>query len=269
MVLELLTTHLQKLVAARRKTRSLSAWNVGRCVREGWYTVHEVEGEPLQPRALMVFDLGDRVEDAVLEWLIAAGVPLIRTNESRDTTTIPEVEIRVRPDAFIDVNGEHMTVEIKSMSNFGFDRADRGELDESYLIQVECEMRGFGTQRGIVIGYRKETSHLCEVVVERSDERWEKIRQNVALARGDVTPPRPYELDAYCKGCQGTGKTPAKGLPHKACDGTGQIPGGPFLPVFPCGYCAFKTTCWGELEFVEHDGKPRWRVSGQRQGQGN
>jgi hypothetical protein len=209
----------------------------------------------------MVFDLGDRVEDAVIEYLIAAGVPLIRTNEARDTVEIAEVGLRVRADAFIEVEGEHLIVEVKSMSNFGFERAERGELDESYLIQGECYMRAYGTQKCIFVCYRKETSHLCEVLTSRDEERWEKIKSNVAVARGDEIPPRPYELDAYCKGCQGTGKTPAKGLPHKACDGTGQIPGGPFLPVFPCGYCPFKVQCWGELEFVENDGKPRWRVA--------
>ncbi len=258
MIVEKIEAALAQSAREREDWAKIGASNAGQCARKLWYTVHGYKPEPLQGRALAVFALGDAVEGEVIALLEKSGVAHIRATREQDAILLPEIGGRVVPDFLAEVDGELLIGEVKSMSNFAFARAERGEIDETYLAQVECYMRAFDCRRSVVICYRKETSHLCEVVVERDDQRWAAIQANVALARGPVCPERPYQLQVACESCGGTGRTPAKGLPHKACGGTGREPGGPFIPNFPCGYCGHKASCWGLLEMVVDDDRPRW-----------
>jgi len=269
---------VDKLIeAAERKGREdrgggrIYASNVGDCVRKLWYLAHGEKQEPLPARSMMVFDLGNRVEDAIAHWIVEAQIPHVRTSEERDKVFLEELGSNVRSDFFVEpeVNDRRVVipVEVKSMSDFAFERAERGELDEKYLAQAECYMRAYDSEYVLFVLYRKETSHLHEILVPRSDERWVKILSSVAIANGDQCPGRPYLLESACDGCDGTGKTPKRGQPHKACGGTGELPGGPYIKNFPCGYCGFKTACWGPLELAMLNGRPRWRLADSESGQ--
>jgi len=273
----------------RQRPNKLGAWNAGQCVRKLWYGEHGYMPEPFDARTMMVFDLGDRVEDAIEHWLTEARIENIRANESRDLVTLPELGCRVRCDFFFQCDiepiwgsenmvmvpgsepppqpGELLVLEVKSMSDFAFDRATRGYIDPAYRAQVECYMRAYGTRHALVLAYRKETSHVVEVLVSRDNAVWGACIESARTARGGVLPPRPYRLEAACSGAATgacvEGRTPKTGKPHKNCGGSGQEPGGPFLVNFPCGFCGVKTECWsdvGELEIAFRDGKPRWRV---------
>lgn len=275
--------------ALTRKPQRMSASSVGRCVRQCWYMEHDVAGEPLNARALLVFEIGDRVEDSVLHYIAQTDLEHLRTGGPGDTFTVPEVGFRGRPDLIFQCPtqdwspdtelgimaiapsdllppepGEVVGGEVKSMADFGFARAQRGEIDEGYRAQVECYMRALNIRWWLLVAYRKETSHLCEVWIGRDDNRWQAIKEAVSIARGAEIPARPYELDERCHGAKdGTcvdGKTPGRGQLHKRCGGTGKEPGGPFIPNFPCGYCGWKEPCWGSIEMVFREGKPAWRV---------
>ncbi len=262
MLVDLIDAAMDKQAAERAPTTRIGAHNVGQCVRKLWYTVHEYPSvDALSGRALRVFDMGNRVEDAILDFLVSADVAHIRGVRDQDAVYVDELGGRVVPDFMFEHEGEQIVGEIKSMSDFAFDRAERGQIDDQYLWQVEVYMRAFDTQRALLIAYRKETSHLAEVLVERSDERWEAIKAAVQTARGDAVPDRPYQLAVDCEDCGGSGKTPAKGLAHKACNGTGRLPYGPIIPRFPCGYCGFRVSCWGELkQTFDPKGRPVWQV---------
>lgn len=253
--------------AARRKLPRIGAHNVGQCVRRLWYIAHQEAGESLDGRALLLFDLGDRIEDSVLHFLALTEIPFIRTERREDTVRLVEHDIGVRSDFCAEIGGEIVGGEIKSMSNFAFARAQRGVLDDAYLAQVECGLRAYGWAAWVVVCYRKETSHLHELWVRPSQARWAAIQDKLATARSDVLPPRPYRLDARCAGCAGGGQTPT-GRAHKHCAGTGLEPGGPFLPTFPCGYCAYMHACWGAVALVMRKGKPRFRSLDAKGGEG-
>lgn len=267
MLVDKILEHVTAKAANRPRSTSIGAYNVGRCRRLLWYHIRpEYETEPMQGRAELVFDLGDRIEDALMRFIAESGVAHVRLAREQDKTFLAEIGGNVWPDFFFEheIDGKTQLVvgEIKSMADYSFERAEKGDLDESYLAQVECYMRAFDTQYALVLCYRKETSHLHEVIVERDDQRWAKVLMNVALARSETIPDRPYKLQELCEGCKGTGLTPTGRQAHKACGGTGKLAGGPYIPNFPCGYCSHKLNCWGELEMTVNDyGKPRWRLA--------
>jgi hypothetical protein len=262
MLVEMIETFLTARAAAKETKAQLGAHNAGQCPRKNWYLLHGYTPEPFQARTISVFDLGNRVEDSILEALVEAAAGAVRRSTEDDKRFVEELGGRVVPDAFLTNGDETVIVEVKSMSDFAFDRLERGEIDQSYLDQVEVYLRAFAATKGILLGYRKQTSHIAEKLIYRDDIRWARIKANVRLAQADVCPERPYQLREDCSECGGSGKTPGKGLPHKACGGTGRLPGGPAIPSFPCGYCGFKETCWGKLTTsVDSRGRPVWRTA--------
>lgn len=274
--------------AGERQLPKVSASNVGKCVRALWYIHHETSPEPLPPRTMLVFSLGNLVEESVCDWIEKASKDFIRTDCRNDTTTEKETGLRARADFVCALDetplfpdelelrscvpgdplpprpGEMVGGEIKSLSNFAFERALRGDIDFTYRAQVETCLRAYDLRWWLLVAYRKETSHITEILIGRSDAVWAKILQSVQQAKAPTVPDRPYELETRCISAKDgkciDGKTPSRGQPHKACGGTGLEIGGPFIPTWPCNYCSYKAPCWGELELAFKDGKPRWRV---------
>lgn len=298
MLVERVDAYLSKLAADRPPPSRIGAWNVGRCPRQLWFQTHGTVGEPLEPRSLRTFETGDAVEDRYTAYGSAAGIGLIRTDESRDTVAetlrqfarndadkerisgvrsdfhfqvpdpignrpIPLVTKHASSPSAPFAPGLVIPCELKSMSDFAYERACRGELDDSYVAQAECYARAYGSDYALFWCVRKETDHHCEVLLARSDERWAWIRQNIALALGKEPPARPYELVSKCAGCEGRGET--KHSPprrHEPCNGSGLNPDGAVLPQWPCGFCSVKAACWEpkKLEIFVRDGKPFWRM---------
>jgi hypothetical protein len=259
--------------AQERATRpySLSAWNVGKCQRALWYGLHGAVQEPMNPRAVAVMSFGNLIEDAEIKLLEAAGLHLVRTDESRDTFDLPPIG-RGRPDFLVEAGGQMFVVDVKSMSNFAFERAQEGKADLEYVTQLEFYMRGLSLP-GILWCVRKETSHRVPLVFVSNDERWQKMVRNAEAARGERCPDRPYAARSECAGvsegkCVG-GKTPGRGQPHSSCEGSGQATvklsdgrkaTGAFL-IYPCSYCPFRSTCWpGSEMLISADGQPFYRV---------
>lgn len=283
--------------AAERKLPRMAAWSVGKCVRQLWFMEHEAVPEPLPPRTMLRFELGNLVEDAVCQRIEDTAIDFLRTNQRHgDNIDVPGLGFRARSD-FVFSCPEDLTLngkatlelgdiaiaaydgtppkkgdicggEIKSMSNYAYADAQRGVLDEAYLAQIECGLRALDVQWWCCIAYRAETSHPCEVWVARNDARWQQVQRSVEIARGPAIPVRPYTLELLCIGSKTgacvNGKTPARGQEHKHCKGTGMEPGGPYIPNWPCNFCGYKAECWsdmGELQIsFDADSKPRWRV---------
>jgi hypothetical protein len=257
--------HLEARAFERAKPPKVAAWNVGKCVRQLWYGEHGHEPDPLTPRALDTFSLGDSIEDAEVSLLAGAGVPILRTDEGHHSVRLDPPGLVVRPDYLLFL--DHDTVlpcDVKSMSNRTFARALKGQLDRTYEWQMECYLRAFRADVGVVHCYRKETSARTNVLVWRDDERWNRIVEAVEVARGQDLPDRPYSASDDCPGIADgkcvNGRTPTGRQAHSGCGGTGKNPDGAVL-VYPCSYCPYKSTCWGEVEmFFTNDGEPRWRV---------
>jgi hypothetical protein len=284
---------IERLISQAESSRTVrpakpGAWNIGRCERMLWAGAHGIlPSDPPSGRQVMTFDLGSRIEDAIMAYLEQSGIGHIRPLGWSDAVRVPWLGTSVRPDALVELDrglewpdelgiatvagidyeqppqpGELVVLEVKSMSDYAYDRACRGIVDDAYVAQCQVYMHALDVRWAVLVAYRKETSHLTEMWIPRDALIIDALKAKAQRAFAEECPARPYALESACPGiaegrCVG-GRTPGRGQPHAECGGTGLMPGGPYIPSYPCGYCDYRTWCWGELETVIARIGSRW-----------
>ena len=161
---------------AKLENQKPRRWNrassMGRCPRELAYTKLGIQGEPLTPRRMSIFDDGHFYDEKLKNDIAKAcpwcvPIPL----GSWPSVTIEGVEITGTPDFIILPHGEYGTVglgEIKSMANFSFERALAGKIDESYACQAWTYASANSLNPIVFFCVQKETRHICEVTFDRN-----------------------------------------------------------------------------------------------------
>jgi len=147
------------------------ASRAGHCIRAMAYDVLGVKGEPLTPRRSAVFRHGHIIDSVLKQDLKQAmGDKFLNLDKiGRDSCVIEGVKITYEPDgAFQTDDGNIGIVEIKTMSDYGFNRALKGEIDRIYLCQAWVYHFGTSFNPVVFLCYRKETSHFVEVVFDRN-----------------------------------------------------------------------------------------------------
>jgi len=258
----------------------IGAYNIGKCVRSLWYVEKGYEREQRIGRGHVVMEAGKYLEDMVLDLMEEAGIPFFVPE-----TVESAIGFRMRPDAMVWVPDSGWVVaEIKTMSNYGFMRATQGDMDYSYLAQLESYLHAdyprSATVRvshpelfpkgdvaipsqGMFLCVRKETLHLHEHYRQPDPELWADIVMRQGIAQNATGPPRrPYAASSECTLCGGKGTTPKATRACSRCSGDGLDPQGPFITNFPCGYCDYKVSCWGPLRMEVVKGKPKWKILG-------
>lgn len=174
----MIVEHLEQLYRnqARDDTEKPRRWNrassMGRCPRELAYTKLGTKPEPLTPRRMSIFDDGHFYDEKLKNDIVKAypwAVPL--PLGSWPSVWIEGVEITGTPDFLIMPSDTYSTVglgEIKSMSNFGFDRAVAGQIDEAYCCQAWTYASQNALNPVVFICVRKETRHICEVIFDKT-----------------------------------------------------------------------------------------------------
>jgi len=146
----------------------------GLCERRLGYELLGVEGEPLQPRRLAVLKHGTILDTALKADLRRAfGDRFLNLDElPGNRFELEGVTITFTPDgAFQSDDGQIGIVEFKTMAEFSFDRALKGEIDRQYLCQAWCYHEGTGFNPIVFVCYRKNTSAYCEVIFDRNVEQ--------------------------------------------------------------------------------------------------
>lgn len=172
----MIVEQIENLIKADEKarvgeTRDLfRASGAGRCTREQAYQLLGVPGEPLTPRRRMTFDFGNLIETQVQGYLKRAlGDKWVNGNTLGDNHfEIDGIKISYHIDfAFQHSDGQIGIGEIKSMADFSFERAIKGELDEAYLAQAWCYQKATDFNPVVFVCVRKETNHMVEIIFDR------------------------------------------------------------------------------------------------------
>ncbi len=264
---------VNELLNEIKKHESLREWsspvrlsNTGKCPQALQYQLLGFPKEPLDPRVIMLFRVGDHTEAEIkilaekhLEgkhWCKFYFGDKIEVHDDEEPRIIYKqipVSLNIpgyrkpaeEQDQDIVVFGhldgigwktwnDPYLIEIKSMSDFAYDRFTKGTYDESYQWQLQAYMQATGLKKAIVIAMKKQTSHLAEMIIER-DENFDAVARWKLLLNRDpnVAAPQYLEFTNY--------KTKAG-----------------IKLGFPCSYCDYKKYCFDGLN-VEFDnrGKPK------------
>lgn len=215
------------------------------CARNLYYLLTGAPKEDAQPRAKMVFHLGDNVETMAVGLAILAGVPVL-TPRSDGAQREVTLSMRGEPipghiDMTIDYMGAECPVEVKSMSEYGWEKSKAEGVEDTfgYLTQLQFYMAALKAPRGFFLGVNKSTGHTFEQEVRFDQRVIDAAEAAYAHARvhqeEGVAPERPPWATV------------------KQIAGTEQIEN------VRCSYCSFRPVCWPGYEPKVVSGKAVFR----------
>lgn len=201
--------------------RSLRLSSIGQCLRKQAYNLlgFEVNGKAIDPRAKMVFFQGDMVELAIVMLAKVAGCKITFCGLEQQTVEIDGVT--GHPDGVLETELGDYLVEVKSMSSYSFADFEDGQIDESYIYQMNAYLMALGLDKCVYIALNKDSGVMAERVMTGNLDIQAKIVENIKtlkLATKENLPEAKY-------------KTNDKG-------------------IYPwqCSYCAYWKTCHPKAE---------------------
>lgn len=164
-----------------------------RCARKLWYAFRGYSPAPLEGRAAMIFDMGDRVEDAVRHWLDAAGY---RVEDAQREFSVHAGMFRGHCDGIIHgVTSRPHILEIKSANDRrfkAFQREGIRSVSPVYYCQAQCYMGYAGLERALFVVMNKNTCELYAERVHFSREDFEALHARAhAIITANDPPERP------------------------------------------------------------------------------
>lgn len=175
MVIELVEEYLtaEAIRENQKKRNPFRGSSAGRCERAMGYDKLGIPGRPLLPRRYMVLKHGTGLHQQLTRLFAKAlgdrFVPERKLVARKKLFTVIEGQkIDYHPDGAVQLQDDRLAlVEFKGLSDYGFDKATRGEVDREYLCQAYIYHVGTDFPVIIFVIYRKETSHMVEIVFDR------------------------------------------------------------------------------------------------------
>lgn len=279
---------------------------LGKCPRRLVFQKFSFPGR-ISTRGKLVLIEGEeihkRIKSYIKQLFYAGFLPEIEKieieDEYKDNPEKWEIEIKISDNLTIighpDIKVWHKiygpgVIEIKSASNYAFLRALKLEIDEDYLAQLGAYIYSGQFDWGGFIFYRKETSHLLEILFFRESYNVEyrlmehnekeffiietpfnydfsKIIEKYKIIEQIQDPMKALEIFSepvnhyVCQNCNGLGISGKVRIQTcRRCSGTGLEPSPVYLK-YPCSYCPYIDICYpgAILEFDENL-KPKWRI---------
>ena len=177
--------------------------SVGKCVRQLCYTYHgePKNGKEIDSRAKLIFWAGDLTELTIVGLAKAAGCTVAGTGLNQITLSmkIGNLVINGHPDGLVIHDRELYLLEVKSMSSFSYARFEKGEIDDSYIMQVNMYMHELGVKKCIFVAQNKDNGLLGEMVINYDEAIYQvgvdKLHSIVGSNEKDPLP-RPHKPDA-------------------------------------------------------------------------
>lgn len=227
-----------------------------------YFEGHAIDAEAPSARSMMTFEEGDMVHDNLRRRLVEAGVkgriPVTKEAEEEWEKPIPcsAWSIRGHPDGVLfDVTHEGAPIgdcllEIKTVNNFGWDKAVAGEIGDDYMDQATVNMWGLGLKHTYFLLQKKDTQHLADFVIGFDQARLDAIFGRLMATEEHLARCKtPLEVPA----CSG----PEFGFQPK------KLGRGKYDPVIEalawrCSYCPYTKHCFPDAAAFVVGGKPVW-----------
>lgn len=172
--------------------------SIGNCTRKQAYEYLNVprKGKEVDARGRMVFFQGDCVELAIVYLMVLAGLKLSHYGKNQKTVKLDGVD--GHPDAVLHGESEDFLVSVKSMSSYGFEEFQRGNINEDYLYQENSYLEAENLNRSVYVGLNKDSGVLHEHIITKNPKIIAQIKENIKTVRGatlDNLPPRKFSPD--------------------------------------------------------------------------
>ncbi len=184
-------------------TGELRVSSLGKCPRQLAYGYHKFEpkGKEIDGRGRITFFMGDLSELLVTQLARLSGVRLLATGFNQ--ITIEFEGLKGHPDGLLLGEDNKLRLfECKSFSDFGFKDFEKGEIDDSYKVQINCYMEALGLDECIMVGVNKNNGVLSEHIFSYDAEMAGVGRSNkakVLVSTKENLPERPYAPDEKTK----------------------------------------------------------------------
>lgn len=227
----MLIERIKEKIIEQREDRPFSfrASSAGSCIRALCYQKFGIKGEPLSDRFLLTFKHGELVEQTLLSYVVG-----VYDTQREVSITDGDLTITGHIDGLYDwehENGkETVLVDFKSINTRGFSRAEKGHIDNKYIIQMNLYMHALNLKKALLVYFNKDTSHLCEQIVHYDEK---VVRATIARmhrvkdATPDNIPLGEYHIDSKENG-------------------------------WICSYCPYTMMCYPGRTVVIEKGKPKY-----------
>ena len=174
--------------------------DAGKCPRAIYFKFKKVPKKEPEPRVLRIFDNGDYTHMRIMSVLFGLGV--VRSTEIK----IPAQKIiSGRADAIIDIDGKPYIVEIKSSSQYKFNKLSEPEPD--HLKQIQLYLYFFKIPQGILLYEYKNTQNLKEFSIEYDPFLVQNVLKNFEALKEqidkDIIPAVPEDIEHWrCEYCE-------------------------------------------------------------------
>lgn len=162
----------------------------GQCARKQAYGYHgfEKNGKEIDPRSKITFFMGDMIELLMVNLAKVAGCTIESCGLEQTTVklTIAGKEIYGHPDGILVHEGKRYLLECKSMSSYSYEKFDKGDIDDSYIAQVNAYMKALDLDACLFLALNKDNSVLGERVISASNEVVAALSNNMAVVIGST-----------------------------------------------------------------------------------
>lgn len=218
---------MKRQFAKRVDGPALRFSGAGKCARALSYEFHgyDANGKEQNSRSKLVFLYGDLLEALIVSLAKASGVQITACglDQKKISLTVDGVEINGHPDGLIIGNPIH-TFECKSMSDYGYQEFERGEISKDYLVQVNLGMEAMGLEKCVFVAINKQSGVMGERILTKDAALVKFGVDNLtSVLHSDFMELAPRAYEPTEKG---------------------------FYP-WNCDYCKFHTTCLIETGLAE------------------
>ena len=206
-ILELLDEglmHWRKHHDKGRDEKAIHPSAIGNCLRRNYYTMTGAECQPLSPKVYRIFDNGHSAHTRLANYFRRAGVLIAEEQPLRHEA----LNIKGSADAIIDIDGERILIDFKTIKNYPFDLMKKGskELDKTYRYQINTYMWLLGLKKSFFVFENKNTQDLhvepCEYDEEIIDDIKDRIERLHKCIEDKAPPEKEYEpSNWHCEYC--------------------------------------------------------------------
>jgi hypothetical protein len=160
------------ILSATAGLQGVRASSLGDCLMANFYRMfpEEFKPEPMSPRRYLNLQYGKEYHEFIVGFYLKHYPNNFSFNEEEIEFDFNGFKVKGHIDGFWYDEEGYAVVEIKTMSNVAFSRALRGEIDRKYLYQLYFYSKVLNVERAKFVLYRKETSHLVELELNKKSE---------------------------------------------------------------------------------------------------